>query len=185
MTDIETPEIVETPDNPENGGTDEWGKYVEISGYKYYVYASIEEANRYCAAITGTPWNLLDDTAKAQRLVEATRKIDSYNYVGKKVDENQPLKFPRVNSRGVKSDDQVLTDLCCEIANYFATYGTSSSGGGISEELLNNVEKYQIGDFNVTFKKDAEIKIDVDSFDDIIQKALKEWMYSQTMEIWL
>lgn len=177
-------DILEVNPVPDGDGSDEWGKYVGINGYKFYVYASIEDCNKYCAAISNSTWNLLSETQKAQYLVQATRKIDSYNYVGSMVDENQPLKFPRINSRGVRSNEQLLIDLCCEIANYFATYGTSS-GGGTSSELFNNIEKYQVGDFSITFKKDAEIEFDLDTFDDLIQRALKEWMYSQTMEIWL
>ena len=109
----------------------------------------------------------------------ATRKIDSYNYAGQKIDKDQPLKFPRVMTNGTVSDDNVLTQLCCQVATYYCDNGTSESSG----EFLNGVENYQIGDLHVKFKSDA--KIDLTGLDDIIEQVLSDWLKNQGMEIWL
>ncbi len=163
-------------------GQDEYGKYVMINDYKYYVYANIADCDKYCAAVNNSTWHLLTPVQKAQLLVMATRQIDSYNYIGSKLDPNQPLKFPRIKTNNVVSDDNVLRELCCQVANFFNTYGSSSS---TSTEFLQNISKWQIGDFNVTLKDDADLKFDVDTFDDLIQRLLKDWLISQSMEIWL
>ena len=160
-------------------------KYVEINDISYPVYANIEDADKYNNAIVGNTWFNLDDTTKAQYLVMATRKIDSYYYTGQPLEIDQELKFPRIMRNGTVSDDNLLTQLCCQVANYYlANGGTgSSSDGGSSGNLLNSVESYQIGDVHLKFKSDAQI--DLSGLDDIIADALAEWMKSNSMEIWL
>jgi len=157
-------------------------KILTINEIDYYSYADLEDANIYNNAIYGSTWSSIDDTAKAQLLVMSTRKIDSYKYIGNKVDEEQPLKFPRISISGKVSDEQLLINLCCEVADYYYSNGYSSSGGS-SGDLLNNLKEYKIGDLQVNFKDDA--KIDLTGLDDIIENALKDWMISQSMEIWL
>ena len=157
-------------------------KTVTIDEQTFYVYANLEDARLYNMAIVGSSWSTLDEKTQSQYLVMATRKIDSYNYSGQKLDPNQELKFPRVMANGKTSDDEVLTNLCCQIATYYYTNGSSSSGGD-SGNFLNNVENYQIGDLHVKFKSDATL--DLSGIDDFIEQALKDWLMSQSMEIWL
>lgn len=157
-------------------------KFVIINEIEYAVYADLDDAKLYNNAIVGSSWSTLDETTQSQYLVMATRKIDSYNYTGEKVDKDQPLKFPRVMASGKVSDDEVLTNLCCQIATYYYTNGTSSSGGD-SGSLLSNLKEYKIGDLQVNFKDDAQI--DLSGLDDFIEQALKDWLMSQSMEIWL
>lgn len=154
-------------------------KQVTINEETYYVYADLTDATTYNNAIVGSTWAEKSATVQSQYLVMATRKIDSYSYTGKKVDENQPLKFPRIMNNGTVSDDNVLTQLCCQVATYYCDNGTSESSG----EFLNGVENYQIGDLHVKFKSDA--KIDLTGLDDYIEQALQEWLKNQGMEIWL
>ena len=156
-------------------------KTVIINDIEYYVYADLEDARIYNNAIVGSTWNDKSEIEQSQRLVQATRKIDSYSYAGQKVSADQPLKFPRVMASGKVSDDDVLTQLCCQIATFYNDNG--STGGSDSGDFLSNVEKYQIGDLHVDFKKDATI--DLSGIDDFIEGALKEWLSSQGMEIWL
>ena len=111
-----------------------------------------------------------------------TRKIDSYNYAGEKVDPSQPLKFPRVMASGKTSDDKVLTDLCLQIANYYNSNGSSGSSAD-SSNLLANLKEYKIGDLQVNFKD--EVSLDLSGLDDFIEQALKDWLMGQSMEIWL
>ena len=157
-------------------------KTVIIDEETFYVYADLEDARIYNMAIVGSSWNTLDEKTQSQYLVMATRKIDSYNYAGEKKEKDQPLKFPRVMANGKTSDDEVLTNLCCQIATYYQSNGYSISGGD-SGNFLNNVENYQIGDLHVKFKSDATL--DLSGIDDFIEQALKDWLMSQSMEIWL
>ena len=157
-------------------------KYVTINEISYPVYADLQDAEIYNNAIVGSSWNTLDETTQSQYLVMATRKIDSYNYSGEKVSESQELKFPRAMANGKTSDDEVLTNLCCQIATYYLSNGTSSSGGD-SGNLLSQLESYQMADLHVKFKSDAQL--DLSGLDDFIEQALKDWLISQSMEIWL
>ena len=157
-------------------------KTVTINNVSYYTYADLTDATTYNNAIVGSTWASKSATVQSQYLVMATRKIDSYNYSGQKVSETQPLKFPRVMSNGKRSDDEVLTNLCCQVATYYNDSGSGSSGGD-SGDFLNSVENYQIGDLHVKFKSDATL--DLSGIDDFIEQALKEWLSSQGMEIWL
>lgn len=156
-------------------------KTVEINNVIYYTYADLNDAIIYNNAIVGSTWVDKDEKTQAQYLVMATRKIDSYSYAGQKVDPEQPLKFPRITTSGKTSDDEVLTNLCCQIATYYNDNG--SSGGSDSGDFLSNVENYQIGDLHVKFKSDAEF--DLSGLDDFIEDALKDWLQNQGMEIWL
>lgn len=159
-------------------------KYLEINEIEYPVYADLEDAIIYNNAIVGSSWAEKDELIQKQYLVMATRKIDSYNYIGQKEDEDQPLKFPRVTSSGKVSDENVLTQLCCQIATYYNDSGSGSAvGGADSENFLNSVENYQIGDLHVKFKSDAQL--DLSSLDDFINDLLEDWLKSQSMEIWL
>ena len=155
-------------------------KYVTINQVQYPVYADLSDASDYNNAIYGSTWLNLPETARKQLLVQATRKIDSYNYCGQKVDPNQELKFPRIMSNGTISDDVLLTNLCCQVAAYYNDNGTT---GGDSGNFLSNVENYQIGDLHVKFKSDATL--DIAGLNDLIEQALKAWLQNQGMEIWL
>lgn len=155
-------------------------KTVTINEIEYYVYADLTDASIYNNAIVGSTWGSKSAKEQAQYLVMATRKIDSYNYAGQKVSETQPLKFPRVMSNGKHSDDLTLIQLCCQVATYYCDNGSSSGGSG---DFLSNVENYQIGDLHVKFKSDATL--DLAGLNDIIEQTLKEWLMSQSMEIWL
>lgn len=157
-------------------------KTLNINGIEYYVYADLCDAHLYNNAIINSKWNTLEEIDQAKLLVMATRKIDSYNYTGEKVDKDQPLKFPRIMGSGKVSDDEVLTNLCCQIATYYNDSGSGSSGGD-SGNLLSNLKEYKIGDLQVNFKDDAQL--DLSGLDDFIEQALKDWLMSQSMEIWL
>lgn len=155
-------------------------KTVTINNIEYPVYADLEDATVYNNAIVGSTWATKTQTEQSQYLVMATRKIDSYNYVGQKVNAEQPLKFPRIMANGKTSDDNLLIQLCCQVATYYNDNGSSSSDSG---DFLSNVENYQIGDLHVKFKSDATL--DITGLNDLIEQALQEWLLSQGMEIWL
>lgn len=156
-------------------------KYLIINEIEYPVYADLQDAEIYNNAIYGSTWSSLDPVVQSQLLVESTRVIDSYKYIGEKQNPEQPLKFPRVTASGKVSDEQTLIDLCCEIANYIYKNGSSSGGGDSS--LLSGIESWQIGDVHLKLKSDAQI--DLSGLDDYILKALEDWMISSSMQIWL
>lgn len=158
-------------------------KTVEINNITYPVYADLDDAQKYNNAILNSTWENLDEKSQSQLLVMATRKIDSYKYTGTKVDEEQPLKFPRIMRNGTVSDDQLLTDLCCQVAAFYNDNGSGGSSGSDTGNMLEQLKAYQIGDLHVTFKDNAQI--DLTGLDDIIEDALKDWMMSNSMEIWL
>ena len=155
-------------------------KTVRINGIEYNTYACLCDAQVYNNAILKSNWQTFEENDQAKLLVMATRKIDSYSYAGEKVDENQPLKFPRIMSNGKVSDDNVLTNLCLQIATYYCDNG---SGNSASSDFINSVENYQIGDLHVKFKDDATL--DLSGLDDLLEKALADWMTNQGMQIWL
>lgn len=155
-------------------------KTLIINDVTYYSYADLTDASVYNNAIYGSTWSSLTPTIQSQLLVESTRVIDSYKYIGEKQNPEQPLKFPRVTASGKVSDEQTLIDLCCEIANYIYKNGSSSSGG---EGLLSGVTKWQIGDVHIDLKDDATF--DLGGIDDFILKTLEDWMISSSMQIWL
>ena len=155
-------------------------KSVIINGIEYNTYACLHEATEYNNAIINSKWQNLDEQDQARLLVMATRKIDSYNYAGKKVVDDQPLKFPRVMCNGKTSDNEVLTNLCCQVAAYYNDNGSAGSEAG---DFLSNVENYQIGDLHVKFKSNSQLELS--GIDDLIKQALGDWSKNQGMEIWL
>jgi len=155
-------------------------KTVNINGIEYNTYACLCDAQLYNNAIINSKWNTLDEQDQAKLLVMATRKIDSYNYAGEKVEPNQPLKFPRVMCNGKTSDDEVLINLCCQVATY---YNDNGSAGSETGDFLSNVENYQIGDLHVKFKSNGQLELS--GIDDLIKQALGDWSKNQGMEIWL
>lgn len=155
-------------------------KKLIINDIEYPVYADLDDAKEYNNAIVGSTWGEKDEETQAKYLVMATRKIDMYSYAGQKVDEEQPLKFPRVMKTGKKSDDDLIKTLCCMVATYFNDNGQSDSA---ISDVLNGVEKYQIGDLHVEFKDNATL--DLSGLDDYLDKMLGDWLLNQGMEIWL
>lgn len=155
-------------------------KTLVINDITYYSYADLTDASTYNNAIYGSTWSNLDETAQKQLLVQATRKIDGYQYAGSKLSETQPLKFPRISQSGKTSNEQTLIDLCCQVASYIYKNGSSSSGG---EGLLSGISKWQIGDVHIDLKDDATF--DLGGLDDFIEDALSDWLISNSMQIWL
>lgn len=156
-------------------------KILTINNIDYYSYADLEDANVYNNAIYGSTWSSLDETVQKQLLVQATRKIDGYQYSGSKLSETQPLKFPRISQSGKTSDEQTLINLCCQVADYY--YANGASSGVDTGELLSQLKEVKVGDFQVNLKDDA--KIDLSGLDDFIEDALSDWLISNSMQIWL
>lgn len=69
-----------------------------VGGASANSYVSLAEALAYYETIhwfEATWTGLADDTARTQRLIEAARALEVYDYTGGKVAETQALSFPR------------------------------------------------------------------------------------------
>ena len=64
-------------------------------------YASVEEADaRHAASIAADTWDFFDIQQKEQRLITATRRLDTlFDWHGAPYRQDQPLGFPRRNLR--------------------------------------------------------------------------------------
>lgn len=133
-------------------------KTVKINNKDYNVYATVEDANTYFAPIFDSEWLSLSDNDKKKLLVTATLQIDKKNYQGKKVDENQPLKFPRIIA-DEQTDDDLLMTACCEVAMSLYSEGDSSSINGIN---IQSVQSVSLGDSSISFKEGANLESDQD-----------------------
>ena len=62
-------------------------------------YLSVDDANAYLLdRLDVAEWLASSDDAKSQALITATRVLDSLDWTGCVIDENQALAFPRVGS---------------------------------------------------------------------------------------
>lgn len=119
-------------------------KQITINSKEYNVYATVSEADEYFAAKFGSEWANVGENQKPQLLVTATRFIDTKDYAGKKVDDLQPLKFPRLLN-SVESNDELLTLACCEIAE------SIYKNNGIDNNVA-NIKSVSMGDSSISFK---------------------------------
>lgn len=129
-------------------------KQVEINDQLYNTYATVEDADNYFAASYGSEWANIGAVQKPQLLVSATRLIDRRDYQGIKVDENQPLKFPRLIS-GIQTDDYLLMMTCCELA-----LNIYSDGG--KDVDISNIKSVSLGDSSVSFRDTSKTESEED-----------------------
>lgn len=151
--------------------------------HDYPTYATIEEADKYLAMKFGSTWSEKDDLTKGQLLITATRKIDEKRYIGRKVDEEQPLQFPRIFRDGSVSNDTLLMSITIEIADMLNSQRITGMDTTTANELkatANMLDSYQIGDTKLTFKDEIE-----DSIGGLIRDLLKPYLSDKGMEIWL
>ena len=139
-------------------------KEIQINNKDYFIYATVEDADDYFVAKYGSEWSTIPEEQKKQLLVSSTREIDSRDYLGSKVDENQPLKFPR-NINGGVSDDNLLLMACCEMAeNIYSSGGASSS----SDE---NIKRLSLGDATIEFNSSVDSTVS-----DAVDKYLSDYL---------
>lgn len=153
---------------------------ITINDIEYNSYASVEEANQYLNVKYGSNWSTYDDDKKAILLVNSTREIDKRLYQGKKVEENQPLKFPRIIA-GVPTDDNLVKQCCIEMADGLALTAMGSSGGIAN---LQAFESFKVGNTDIKFKDDAVLVDSEQLIDDAIQTFLKPYLKGNA-EVWL
>lgn len=143
---------------------------ITLNDIEYDTYGTVEEADIYLSAKFGSTWASKEENTKKQLIISATRLIDFRQYAGAKVDENQPLQFPRQFRSGNVSDDNLVASCCFEVADSLGTIGSSS----VDTSVLSGVKKYKVGDVDITMKDDAEIKLS--SQDDIIDDMLEPYL---------
>lgn len=152
---------------------------ITINNIEYNSYASVEEADQYLNVKYGSNWSTYDDDKKAKLLINSTREIDKRLYQGKKADENQPLKFPRIIA-GKPTDDELVKQCCIEMADGI---GLTSNGSGTVDNLQ-AIKSFKVGDTDVEFKDDAELVETETLIDDAIQTFLKPYLKGNA-EVWL
>ena len=115
-------------------------------------FVSLEDANTYFAGRIGAEaWESADDAIKRNALEMATRKINSLPFRGCKLDDTQPLAFPRrmlSHSGEIMIFDeppQAVRDAICEEA--------LSLIESHKIDMLRNhgVKSYSLGDETITF----------------------------------
>ena len=144
-------------------------KTITIDTKEYYTYATVSEANDYFAAAFASEWLELSEDDKSKLLITATRLIDKKNYQGKKVDEEQHLKFPRIIA-DEQTDDELVMEACSELAMSLYFDGDSSSINGIN---MKNVQSVSLGDSSISFKDGANLESDQDA---IIEDYLSDYL---------
>ena len=122
-------------------------KVIYLFGKDFNVYATVEDADLYFSAMFGNNWAEIGEIQKAQLLITATRQIDRQDFQGVVVDEEQPLKLPRIIA-GKPTDDDLVTEACCELALQIYQNGNSNVN-------VNDVQSVSLGDSKITFKDDA------------------------------
>ena len=133
-------------------------KQVEINGNFYNSYERVDEDESYFDVNFGSEWDNVGQTQKPQLLVTATRLIDKKDFQGVKVDENQPLKLPRVLADGTITDDNLVMQACVELAmNVY-------SDGGKNVDI-SNIKSVGLGDSSITFRDNSSV---TESDDDLL-----------------
>lgn len=142
-------------------------KTILIKEIEYPVYATKDEADNYFNASFGSNWGTIDDETKNVLLVSATRSIDRAEWKGAKVDEEQPLAFPRYIA-GKQTDEDLLMRACCEEAIAIYKSGTSDTSN------TEGIESIKVQDTQITFKANAKEQ-DFKSND--VEELLRPYMY--------
>lgn len=80
-------------------------------------YVTVEDANTFFNSRLNTyPWDNATDPERLKALKMATRRIDRLQYLGVKLDPEQPLEFPRDFQTSVPEDVEMA---CCLAALAF------------------------------------------------------------------
>ena len=138
-------------------------KTIEINFIEYPTYATVEEADDYFNASFGSSWDNIDYSDKEKLLISATRSIDRVEYRGQKVEETQPLEFPRIIN-GKETSEILLTKACCEEAQAIYDKGTSATAD------IDGVKRVEVQDTAIEFKDSSEASDFVsDTADDLLR----------------
>jgi hypothetical protein len=115
-------------------------------------YANIEFANDYFAEVVDKDaWLEADQAKRDAALAQATRTINTLNFIGRKTDPEQVNEFPR------NDDDEVPQEVsiaCCEVA-------LAILRGLDLEAIHGNAGKSseKVGDASVSYSGDGALKL--------------------------
>lgn len=108
-------------------------------------YASVAEADaRHAMSTSADAWDAFDLPVKEQRLVTATRRLDTlFDWIGQPWHPDQPLGFPRRSRLGVGMPvsgipvrlKQATIDLALWLPEEVANSATASAGGDVVQEV--------------------------------------------------
>jgi hypothetical protein len=111
-------------------------------------YASVAEADaRHMNSISADAWDLYDTQQKEQRLITATRLLDTmFDWLGEPIRQDQPLGFPRRNLYDMYGRATVLQrvpvkvkdatiDLALWLSGETTTSTTAAASGDVIEEI--------------------------------------------------
>ena len=142
-------------------------KTVEINRIDYPTYATVEEADDYLGASFGSSWENISYDDKAKLLISATRSIDKVEYRGSKVDETQPLEFPRIIN-GKETNEVLLMKACCEEAQAIYDKGTSTTAD------IDGIKRVEVQDTAIEFKDVSQAS---DFISDTAEDLLRPYRY--------
>ena len=150
---------------------------ITINNNDYHSYATVSEANEYFAASFNSLWANIGENDKQKLLITSTRLIDTMEYQGHKVSEEQPLKFPRwVCCQENVSSDDLLIRACCEVA--IGIYKASLMSTEVVVPNADKIKSMSVGDTSISFQDKADIEADFNTAiaKPIIKKYLGKWL---------
>lgn len=134
-----------------------------LNGNDYISYASVEEANTLLATdpVRNTIWAALTNDQKIINLISATRRVDMYEFKGRKTlgDANQNNKWPRADV--LYPDGTPLSD---NVVPYDVELATILLAGTIASDVeasqnttsSSNIKKVEAGSTSVEYFRAVE-----------------------------
>ncbi len=120
----------------------------------YPSYATVAEADRYLdadPALSGL-WSTVSETEKLQRLIAATRRIDSLSWVGSKTDPAQTTDWPRSELFQENGSPVAADNIPCEIETATILMAASQVVFDVNAGSSNaSLESERIGPKNVEY----------------------------------
>lgn len=123
---------------------------IQIGDIEYPVYATVADADQYFYTTFGQKWCSLDKSTKERLLISATRSIDCGDWIGVKVDKEQPLEFPRIYGKKEETDDNLLMMACCEEAMAIYEDGSSDAAS------MSGVASLRVQDTEIRFASNVK-----------------------------
>lgn len=129
-------------------------------------YATIEEANEYYLGVYGSKWNCLSELDKETLLENATKDIDSFEYSGRKKDDEQENEFPRIFCDGTESDERLVKKACILQAMYIYDNGGSTVSSS-------DIKSFKLGDVDVDLGNDMSVNSTATPIDNVLARYMR------------
>ena len=112
-------------------------------------------------------WFELTEEDQEKLLISASRKINRFDFVGEKADENQPMEFPR--NYGMPQD---IKDAVCEEAISMA----QESGSVHEENKKSGIKSISLGVGSITYGDKSPSEEDSQLSSDAALYLVKKWV---------